>query len=115
MPALPMTSADAAYAFGDGGPGNTGGFGFPSRGLNLATYQGISSGIRDRDTGRRMSVFAPGSDGSTPLIVAAMLARHAEIADRPVSGIRGMPLGLPPIPLEDIQRVASWIALGRPR
>lgn len=107
--------ADAAFAFGDGGPGNTGGFGFPARGFNLATYQGISSGIRDRDTGRRMSVFAPGPDGATPLVVAAMLARHAEIAGQPVSGVRGMPLGLPPIPLEDIQKVATWIALGRPR
>lgn len=107
--------ADAAFAFGDGGPGNTGGFGFPARGFNLATYQGISSGIRDRDTGRRMSVFAPGPDGTTPLIVAAMLARHAEIAGRPDSAVRGMPLGLPPIPLEEIQKVATWISLGRPR
>ena len=107
--------ADAAYALGDGGPGNTGGFGFAARGFNLATYQGISSGIRDRGTGRRVSVFAPGPDGTTPLIVAAMLARHAEIAGRPDPGLRGMPLGLPPIPLEDIQKVATWISLGRPR
>lgn len=107
--------ADGAYAFGDGGPGNTGGFGFPARGFNLATFQGISSGIRDRYTGRRASVFAAGPDGTTPLIVAAMLARHAEIAGRPDPRVRGMPLGLPPIPLEDIQKVATWISLGRPR
>jgi hypothetical protein len=26
-----------------------------------------------------------------------------------------MPLGLPPLPLEDIQLVESWIAQGRPQ
>src|SRR5262249_7823390 len=30
--------SDADYAIGDGGPGNTGGFGFAPRGLNLAAY-----------------------------------------------------------------------------
>lgn len=107
--------SDADLAHGDGGPGNTGGFGFPARGLNLATYQGISSGIRARDTGKRRSVFRPGPDGETPLIVAALLARHAEVAGQPVPGVRGMPLGLPPMPLEDIQRVITWIRQGRPR
>lgn len=107
--------SDADLAHGDGGPGNTGGFGFAPRGLNLATYQGISSGIRDRETGARRSVFRPAVEGGDPLIVAAMMARHAEVLGSPISGIRGMPLGLPPIPLEDIQRVVTWIAQGRPR
>lgn len=107
--------SDADLAHGDGGPGNTGGFGFPARGLNLATYQGISSGIKDAQTGKRRSVFRPGPDGETPLIVAALMARHAEVLGQPIAGVRGMPLGLPPIPLDDIQRVITWIAQGRPR
>lgn len=107
--------SDPAFAVGDGGPGNTGGFGFPARGLNLATYQGISSGITDPATGKRRSVFAPGPDGKTPLLIAALMARHAEVAGQPVPGVRGMPLGLPPMPLEDIQRVITWVAQGRPR
>ena len=89
--------------------------GFPARGLNLATYQGISSGITDPATGKRRSVFAPGPDGKTPLLIAALMARHAEVAGQPVPGVRGMPLGLPPMPLEDIQRVITWVAQGRPR
>jgi hypothetical protein len=32
-----------------------------------------------------------------------------------VAAIRGMPLGRPPIPLEDIQLVETWIAEGRPQ
>lgn len=107
--------SDAELAHGDGGPGNTGGFGFAPRGLNLATYGGISSGIRDAQTGTRRSVFRPGPDGTTPLIVAAMLARHVEVNGGVVPGVRGMPLGLPPIPIDDIQRVITWIANGRPR
>ncbi|MCB9548243.1 MAG: cytochrome C oxidase Cbb3 [Myxococcales bacterium] len=107
--------SDPAYALGDGGPGNTGGFGFPARRLNLASATGLASGLLDATTGQRRSVFTPGPDGKTPLLVAALMARHAEVAGRPVAGVRGMPLGLPPIPLEDVQLVVTWIAQGRPR
>ena len=107
--------SDAELAFGDGGPGNTGGFGFGARGLNLATYQGIASGMRDAQTGARRSVFSPGPDGKTPFIVSALLARHVENNGGVVPGVRGMPLGLPPIAMDDIQRVITWIAQGRPR
>ena len=107
--------SDAELAHGDGGPGNTGGFGFMARGLNLATYQGIASGIIDPKTGARRSVFSPGPDGKTPLIVSALLARHTENNGGVVPGVRGMPLGLPPMPMDDIQRVITWIANGRPR
>jgi hypothetical protein len=99
------------YAHGEGGPGNTGGFGFPERGLSLADYDGASSGILDAH-GDRKSILAPGDDG-TPLLVRALLARHEEIAGRPVPGVRGMPLGMPPLPPEEIQLVESWIAQGR--
>jgi len=101
------------YGRGDGGPGNTGGFGFAPRGLDVSTYAGISAGSLD-DAGEPRSVFGTLDDG-TPRIVAHLLARHTEDAGGVVPGIRGMPLGLPPIPLEDIQLVETWIAQGRPR
>ena len=42
------------------------------------------------------------------------MARHREVEGEPIDGVTGMPLGLPPVPLEDIQLVESWIAQGRP-
>jgi hypothetical protein len=44
-----------------------------------------------------------------------LLARHEELAGRPSDEVRGMPLGLPPVALADIQVVDTWIAQGRPR
>lgn len=104
--------SDPDYARGDGGPGNTGGFGFEGRGARLSDYEGVSSGYEV--DGERRSLFAPDPDG-TPHLVRVLMARHAEIAGRPMEGVTGMPLGLPPLPLEDIQLVDSWIAQGRPR
>jgi hypothetical protein len=101
------------YALGDGGPGNTGGFGFKPRGLNLATYEGIAAGYVD-DQGERRSVFSRGPDGA-PRLVAALLARQAEEAGRADPAVRGMPLGLPAVGPEEIQLVESWIAQGRPQ
>lgn len=103
------------YAQGDGGPGNTGGLGFRGRGLSLASYEDIAAGSKD-DAGRRRSIFAPisGGDG-TPRLLAHLLARQIEVAGGEIPGVRGMPLGLPPLSMEDIQLVASWIAQGRPR
>jgi cytochrome c5 len=105
--------SDPDVSLGDGGPGNTGGFGFAPRRLNVASYSGIAAGLLDKQ-GERMSVFAKLSDG-TPRLIAAMMARYAEEAGKPNPEVRGMPLGLPPIALEDIQVVESWIAQGRPR
>ena len=101
-----------AYALGDGGAGNTGGFGYRGRGLDLSTSTGVLSGGTD-DDGRRRSVLAPLADG-TPRLIAHLVARHREVAGELVPGITGMPLGLPPLSLEDIQLVESWIAQGRP-
>lgn len=101
------------YARGDGGPGNSGGFGFVARGLDLSSYPGISAGSLD-DSGQPRSVFAPLEDG-TPRIVAHLLARHTEEAGGSIPGVRGMPLGLPALPLEEIQLVETWISQGRPR
>lgn len=104
--------SDPDYARGDGGPGNSGGYGFSPRRLDLASYSGIASGSVG-DDGKRRSVFAPLPDG-TPRIVAHMLARHAEVEGAP-GELRGMPLGLTPVPLADIQLVDTWIAQGRPQ
>jgi cytochrome c2 len=100
-------------SFGDGGPGNTGGFGFKPRGLNLAAYSGVAAGLMD-DKGERASVFAKLSDG-TPRLVAALLARQGEEAGKPNPEVRGMPLGLPSLPAEDVQLVETWVAQGRPK
>jgi len=101
------------FALGDGGPGNTGGFGFPPRGLDLSSYEGIASGAFD-DKGRRRSVFAANADG-TPAMVARLRARRDEEIGRADPALRGMPLGLPALSPEDLQLVESWIAQGRPR
>ncbi|HMJ09765.1 MAG TPA: cytochrome c, partial [Polyangiaceae bacterium] len=100
-------------ALGDGGPGNTGGFGFAPRRLNLASYSGVAAGLLDAQQ-QRMSVFAKTSDG-TPRLVAALLARQAEEAGKPNPEVRGMPLGLPSLPADDVQLVETWIAQGRPK
>ena len=101
------------YGIGDGGPGNTGGFGFKPRGLSLADYDGVASGYLD-EHGERQSLFAAMPDG-TPRLVASLLARRDEIAGRKNPALRGMPLGLPPLSPEDIQLVETWIAEGRPQ
>lgn len=106
--------SEGDYVNGDGGPGNTGGFGFKPRKLSLASYTAISRGLLDHQ-GERMSVFSKDEKTQTPLLIRAMMARHHEVAGQPVKGIRGMPLGLPPMSLEKIQLVESWIAQGRPR
>jgi hypothetical protein len=100
------------YAGGDGGPGKTGGFGFPARGLDLSSYAGVSSGAVDAQD-EPYSVLAKLPDG-TPRIIAHLLARHAEERGT-FTAIRGMPLGLPPLSLEKIQLLDTWIAQGRPQ
>ncbi len=86
--------SDPVPAGGDGGPGNTGGFGFDGKGLDFGQYE----------TARK----APAR------LVDHLLARHAEVAGRPVPGVLGMPLGLTPIPIEDIQRIETWFENGTP-
>ncbi len=105
--------SDPEYARGDGGPGNTGGLGFAGRGLDLSNYAAIANGSRGPD-GVPRSIFAPLADG-TPRIIAHLLARHAEVAGQVEPELRGMPLGLTPVALEDIQLLDTWIAQGRPQ
>jgi len=103
--------AQPDYALGDGGPGNTGGFGFLARGLDLSSYEGAASGSRG-DDGRRRGIFGPLPDG-TPRVIAHLMARRRE--EQGVdSAIRGMPLGFPALSLEEIQLVETWIDQGRP-
>jgi cytochrome c2 len=104
--------ADPDLARGDGGAGNTGGFGYAPRGVVLADYAGVASGYLDAH-GERRSLFALDEDG-TPHLVRVLMARHFEVAGQPLPDVTGMPLGLPPLPLEDIQLVETWIAQGRP-
>ena len=100
-------------ARGDGGPGNSGGFGFRGVGLSLASYAATASGSLD-ETGRRQSIFRKGADG-TPQLVAVLRARQMEEAGQWDPTITGMPLGLPAISPEDLQLVESWVAQGRPQ
>ena len=103
---------DAKSAGGDGGPGNTGGFGFEPRGVSFSSHASILAGYIDAK-GQRRSLFEPLADG-TPRLVAALLARHDETNGAPRAGVRGMPLGLPPLVPEDVQLVESWVAQGKP-
>jgi hypothetical protein len=105
--------ADPDYAIGDGGPGNTGGFGFPPKRVNLAEHESILAGFVD-ETGARRSLFLFEPPKREGRLVEALLARHAEEQGKPVAGVRGMPLGLPALAAEEIQLVESWIAQGRP-
>lgn len=105
--------ADPEYAIGDGGPGNTGGFGFPAKGINLADHESVLAGYLT-EQGARKSLFDPDASGRENRLVRALLARHAEEAGKPVPGVRGMPLALPALKAEEIQLVESWIAQGRP-
>ena len=102
---------DPDKARGDGGPGNSGGFGFPPRALNLTSYKRTMAGYKD-DEGERHSVFMKTADG-TPRIVESLLARYREENGDPTGEVRGMPLGFPPVPMEDIALLATWISQGR--
>jgi mono/diheme cytochrome c family protein len=104
------TDADAAG--GDGGPGNTGGFGFAPRGVSFSSHSSILAGYIDAQ-GQRRSLFEPLADG-TPRLIAAVLARHDEERGGARDRVRGMPLGLPALTAEEIQLVESWVAQGKP-
>jgi cytochrome c2 len=102
---------------GDPGPGSTGGFGFAPRGVALLSFPGTQRGYLAED-GARRSLFArePELDrwGGARL-VAALVARHEETSGRPVAEVRGMPMGLPGLPSEEIQLVETWVSEGAPR
>ena len=90
---------------GRAGPGNDGGFGYAATGVELQTREGVAAVadklpellLKRRVEARRDTV----GHGEAP---AAL-----ERPERP-----GMPMGLPPIPDEDIALVLGWIEQGLP-
>jgi len=103
------TNPDAAN--GDGGPGNTGGFGFKPRKIDFSSYQGIQSGGVD-SAGQRVSLFGKTREG-LPLLVASLVQRAREDQGDVSDEVRGMPLGLPAVSPEELQLVESWVEQGR--
>ncbi len=108
---------------GDGGAGNDGGLGFAGVRLNLETYEGLKAGlVRD---GQRIDILTS-KDGQPPVLLEALLRRHAEAARdfRPAFSQRGplgpptdlvrpgMPMGLPPLTVDKISLVKTWLAQG---
>lgn len=96
---------DPAQNQGRAGPGNDGGFGFAATGIELQTYEGVVAVadklprvlLERREEAHRDVV----SYGERPVAL--------ERPERP-----GMPLGLPPIPDDDIALVLAWIDQGMP-
>ncbi|AGC43409.1 cytochrome oxidase [Myxococcus stipitatus DSM 14675] len=97
---------------GDQGPGNSGGFGYAGVSLDLATREGILRGIQREGQFRGLPDRL--EDG-TPRLVASLIARRAELEGHHHPAVLGMPLGLPPIPDEDIDLISTWIEQGAPR
>ena len=95
---------------GDGGPGNTGGLGFKGKGIDFSSYEALQKGRKKLD-GTRESILADDANGF-PIIIAHLLARHDEVQCAKYTDIKGMPLGLTPIPIEDIQLLYAWIKQG---
>lgn len=101
---------------GDGGPGNSGGFGFKGKGIDLSSYAATFAGFVDAQ-GERASLFVPlaeAKDDKTSYLVASLVARQREEAGE-TPELRGMPLGMPALGAEELQLVETWIAQGRKR
>jgi len=99
---------------GDPGPGSTGGFGFAARGVQLLSFRGTQLGYFAGGGARKsLSSREPALErwGGSRL-VAALVARHEETSGRPVSEVRGMPMGLPGLSAEEIQLVETWVSQG---
>jgi len=100
------------YAIGDGGPGNTGGFGFAGKGVDLSDHPAVLSGYLDAN-GERHSLITGGPSG-VPRLLEVLLTRQIEETSGASSALRGMPLALPALAPEDIQLVETWLAQGAP-
>lgn len=120
--------SNADFADGEGGPGNTGGFGFPALGLSFATYDELMNGSIGPD-GEYRSIFRKGSTGEPVLLevlkkrvhenardfVKPGLDSRARLLAPPDESQRGMPLGLPAVEPADLALVEAWIVAGKPR
>jgi mono/diheme cytochrome c family protein len=102
--------SDPDFAYGDGGPGNTGGFGYPGKGIVLSHWEGIHGGSV-APNGQRRSLLQP-SDGKPPRLLLSLLARREEESGHPVDGVLGMPLGLPSLSDDELNLVADWLEQG---
>ncbi|MEW5854253.1 MAG: hypothetical protein AB2A00_36100 [Myxococcota bacterium] len=118
---------DPALSGGDGGPGNSGGFGYPAVGLSFSSYRDVTRGSRTA-SGRRQSIFRPGASGE-PVLLERVHIRHVEAQrDRILPGhddLRdhraarpseppGMPMGLPALSPEDVALLEAWVRAGHP-
>lgn len=99
------------YARGDGGPGNTGGFGFAGKRVDLSSYESMLAGYVAGD-GQRKSLFSA-AEGE-PILLRVLYARYQETEGK-VGDVLGMPLGIEPVSEEDYAAVARWINDGHPR
>ncbi|MBL8919748.1 MAG: c-type cytochrome [Myxococcaceae bacterium] len=120
--------SNADFADGDGGPGNTGGFGFKGVGLSLASYEEVMNGSIGPD-GEYRSIFRKGESGEPVLLEVLKRRVHENQRDfvKPLEDGRsstldasadaplGMPLGLPALEPEELALVEAWIAAGKPR
>jgi len=105
--------SDPSHAAGDGGPGNTGGFGFQGQGLDLTSFSRIRMGSMRRKDGR--SVVKVGPDSPSKLVVH-LIERHNEVNGLDDPNVLGMPLGHPPLSIEDIELIHAWTTSGaRPK
>ncbi len=90
---------------GRAGPGNAGGFGYDSTGIELQTLEGVRThapAALDAMKRRRL-------EAHRDVVKAGERPAEVERPTRP-----GMPLGLPPIPDSDIALLEAWIAQGMP-
>lgn len=96
---------DPAQNEGRAGPGNEGGFGWAATGIELQTRAGVMA-VADRIPA---SLMRRRAEAHRDVVPAGHAPATVVRPERP-----GMPLGLPPLPDEDIALVLAWIAQGMP-
>ena len=116
---------DEAGNGGDGGPGNSGGFGYARRGLSFESYEALLEGALGPD-GTRRSVLEKGAGGVPPLLarLRARIDENARDFVRPghapgpavarAPDAPGMPMALPALSPDDLALVEAWLAQGHP-
>lgn len=109
----------------DLGPGNAGGWGWPSERVHFRTYEALVSGMPGIED-RQWSYLETWENASMPLLLEVMLRRRDEERrdhvlpfhdhERPAYTDHepGMPMGLPSIPDDEIALVRAWIEQGCP-
>ena len=71
-------------------------------------------GARGKDALTRSVLASTPENPEVPLLVQHLLARRNEVAGEAPQATLGMPLGLPPLPDEEIGLVWAWINQGAP-